>query len=212
MSDLKLTAMLCSRLCHDLVGPIGAIGNGIEILEDENDPDMREQALGLLARSAKQATGRLRFYRLAFGAAGGDELTVSVAEARRVSEDMFADEKANLIWPEADGGDPELTKMGLRLLLNLLLVGAACLIRGGDVTVSVTGEGGGWSARLDAVGQTVRLDDEVREILAGNRDLDDIEARMVQPYYAAALAGALDSAIELAEPADGHLELRAKLG
>ncbi len=212
MSDLKLTAMLCSRLCHDLVGPVGAISNGIEILEDEDDPDMREQALGLLARSAKQATGRLRFYRLAFGAAGGDELTVSVAEARRTAEEMFADEKANLVWPEADGGDPDLSKMGLRLLLNLLLVGAGCLIRGGDVTVRLTGEGDECAARLDAVGQTVRLDDEVREILAGNRNLDSIEARMAQPYYAAALASALGAAIELTEPADGHLALAAKLG
>jgi histidine phosphotransferase ChpT len=89
MPDLMLLSLLCSKLCHDLVGPISAIGNGVEILEDEDDPEMRKQAIELLAHSAELAAIRLKFMRLAFGAAGGEGVAISLAEARRTAADFF---------------------------------------------------------------------------------------------------------------------------
>ena len=211
MTDLKLTAMLCSRLCHDLVGPIGAISNGIEILEDETDPGMRDQAIGLLARSAKQATGRLRFYRLAFGAAGGEEMPVSLAEARQAAVGMFEDEKADLNWAEADGGDPSLGKTAMRLVLNLILIAGGSLIRGGDLFVRMAPVGNGWRVELTASGPTVKVDEQVVSILRGEQAVDDIETRMVQPLYTSLLAKAIGSRIDLSQAGEGRLAMGAAL-
>ena len=208
MTDLKLTAMLCSRLCHDLVGPIGAISNGIEILEDETDPDMREQAIGLLARSAKQATGRLRFYRLAFGAAGGEEMPVSLAEARQAAVGMF---EADLNWAEADGGDPSLGKTAMRLVLNLIIIAGGSLIRGGDLFVRMAPAGDGWRVELTASGPTVKVDEQVLSILRGEQAVDDIETRMVQPLYTSLLAKAIASQIYLSQAGEGRLTMGAAL-
>ncbi len=211
MTDLKLTAMLCSRLCHDLVGPIGAISNGIEILEDETDPDMREQAIGLLARSAKQATGRLRFYRLAFGAAGGEEMPVSLAEARQAAVGLFEDEKADLNWAEADGGDPSLEKTAMRLVLNLIIIGGASLIRGGELAVRMVPSGAGWRVDLTASGPTVKIDEQVVSILRGEGTVEDIETRLVQPLYTSLLAKALGSHIDIGLADESRLTLGAAL-
>jgi len=90
MPDLVLLSLLCSKLCHDLVGPVSAVGNGVEILEDEDDPEMRQQAIGLLAHSAELAANRLKFMRLAFGAAGGEGVAISINEARQTAEDFLS--------------------------------------------------------------------------------------------------------------------------
>src|SRR5258707_2354551 len=70
MNDLDFAALLVSRVCHDLVSPVGAVVNGLEVLEDETDPAMRADALRLVASSSEQATARLQFARIAFEAAG----------------------------------------------------------------------------------------------------------------------------------------------
>ena len=71
MPDLDFAALLCSRLCHDLVSPVGAINNGLEILEEEKDASMREAVVDLITKSTQQTANKLQFFRLAFGAAGG---------------------------------------------------------------------------------------------------------------------------------------------
>ena len=97
-----LLSLLCSKLCHDLVGPISAIGNGVEILEDEDDSEMRKQAIELLAHSAELAAIRLKFMRLTFGAAGGEGVAISLAEARRTAADFLAGGRGELDWPATD--------------------------------------------------------------------------------------------------------------
>ena len=211
MSDLKLAALLCSRLCHDLVGPIGAIGNGIEFLSDEDDPEMRTQAVGLLEMSAKQATARLRYYRLAFGSAGGEDVSISVHDAREAALAMFDGGKVVPSWPAADGGDPDLSKLAVRLVLNLVTIAGAALIRGGDLSIRLVPASSGLRVELAAKGPTVRLDQDTRAILSGQRQLDEIDARDIQAYYAAALAAALDSRIETAQPEAEMIRITADL-
>ncbi len=211
MSDLKLAALLCSRLCHDLVGPIGAIGNGIEFLSGEDDPEMRAQAIGLLEMSAKQATARLRFYRLAFGSAGGDDVAISVYDAREAALAMFEGGKVVPSWPAADGGDPNLSKVAVRLVLNLVAIAGAALIRGGDLSIRLAPASSGLRVELAAKGPTVRLDENTRAILSGRRQLDEINAREIQVYYASALAAALGSRIETAQPEIERIQLSAEL-
>ena len=211
MSDLNLAAMLCSRLCHDLVGPIGAIGNGIELLSGEDDPEMRVQALGLLEMSAKQATARLRFYRLAFGAAGSDEVPISVHDAREAALAMFEGAKVAADWPAADGGDVNIRKIAVRLALNLVAIAGAALLRGGTLSIRLVPVSSGWRIQIDAKGPTVRLDENTRSILSGGCELDEIDARDIQIYYASALARAIDSRIEIARPEADRIVLSAQL-
>ncbi len=211
MPDLKLAALLCSRLCHDLIGPIGAIGNGIEFLSGDDDPEMRAQAVGLLELSANQAIARLRYYRLAFGSTGGDDVAISVHDAREAALAMFDGGKVVPAWPAADGGDPDLGKVAVRLVLNLVAIAGAALIRGGDLSIRLVAASSGWRVELAATGPTVRLDENIRAILSGQRHLDEIDTRDIQAYYASALAAALDSRIEIAHPEADRIELTAEL-
>ncbi len=138
MPDLVLLSLLCSKLCHDLVGPVSAVGNGVEILEDENDPEMRQQAIGLLAHSAELAANRLKFMRLAFGAAGGEGVAISINEARQTAADFLADGRGELVWPstqDEEGLGPD--KTGIKVLLNLILIANDTIPRGGQVHVTL---------------------------------------------------------------------------
>jgi histidine phosphotransferase ChpT len=141
MTDqFTLASILCSRLCHDLVNPVGAVNNGIEILVDEDDPEMQKQVLNLLEQSTRQVSNRLQFFRLAFGAASGMQQSLPVDDLKRAAEAFFAEGKVTLDWqPQVS----ELTKDGGKVLLNLVLVAGESLIRGGSVTVLATSNGGG---------------------------------------------------------------------
>src|SRR6478609_6345439 len=96
LDSLDLAALLCSRVCHDVISPVGAIVNGLEVLEEDNDPSMRDFALDLIRKSAKQASARLQFARLAFGAAGSAGAAIDLADAEAVAKGMFADDKITL--------------------------------------------------------------------------------------------------------------------
>lgn len=138
MPDSMLLSLICSKLCHDLVGPISAIGNGVEILEDEDDPQMQKQALELLAHSVELAANRLKFMRLAFGAAGGEGVAISLTEARRTAVDFLADGRGELDWPvAADEENLGLDKTGIKILLNLILIANDAIPRGGVVRVDL---------------------------------------------------------------------------
>ena len=98
LESLDLAALLCSRVCHDVISPVGAIVNGLEVLEDEKDAETQEFALGLIRRSAQQASARLQFCRLAFGAAGSAGASIDLGDAEQVSRAFIQDEKIQLVW------------------------------------------------------------------------------------------------------------------
>src|SRR3954466_1345278 len=98
IDSLELAALLCSRVCHDVISPVGAIVNGLEVLEDENDPAMRDFALDLIRTSARQASARLQCARLAFGAAGSAGASIDLGDAEQVAHGLFQDDKITLTW------------------------------------------------------------------------------------------------------------------
>ena len=134
MNAVDLASLLCSRLCHDLMSPVGALNNGIELLADETDPDMREKCLELLADSARASANKLKFFRLAFGAAGGfgdDDRHATRREA--ALEGVFgAERRIELGWMVSDD---KLPKGAVKLLLNLALLAGDALVRGGRLDV-----------------------------------------------------------------------------
>lgn len=183
--DLNFTSLICSRLCHDLVGPVGAISNGIELMEMEEDPADAVDALDLLRHSADNASRRLKFLRLAFGSSGGDEMPLPVEDARRASLDFFEDHRLDLVWPETH--DSGISKNRTRLALNLTMAGAAGLMRGGDLRVNLS------SAVLEITGTHERagLSEAVVDALTGaTQAVTGEDARIIECFLAHKLAAA----------------------
>ena len=208
MADLAhdLAALMCSKLCHDLISPIGALGNGIEVLADESDASLREDALELIGASARAAAAKLQFARLAFGTAGGVGGTLDLAMAARAAADYFATTKARLHWePEQSSAPKDL----VRLCLNLLLVGLDCIPRGGRVSASLSLQGeNGFAFTVQAAGQAARLPDPIKSAVEGSIALDELDARLVQPYFTGHLARMLEGRISML-PQDGEVVLKA---
>src|SRR3954470_4797132 len=132
LGTLDLVALLCSRMCHDVISPVGAIVNGLEVLEDENDPAMRDFALDLIRKSARQASARLQFVRLAFGAAGSAGASIDLGDAEQVARGLFQDDKVTLSW---EAPRILLPKNKVKLLLNLIVTATNAIPRGGAIAV-----------------------------------------------------------------------------
>jgi len=179
---VNFSALLCSRLCHDLVSPVGALSNGIEILAEEDDPDMRAQVLSLLEDSARQTANRLQFFRLAFGAAGGFGEKVDPREAQKAALSFFSSAKSHLEW-RTDGAP--IPKNAVKLVLNLVLLAHEALIRGGQVTARIAEQGDGLAISVTGEGDRYIVPDAIAAALAGDLAEDAIDPRtapsQVQP-------------------------------
>lgn len=196
LSDLELAALLCSRVCHDVISPVGAIANGLEILAEETDEEMRDMAFDLVRRSSEQASAKLQFCRLAFGAAGSAGSKLDLAEAGEIARTFVGEEKVTLDWSmPRESRD----KTEVKLLLNLMLMGISAVPRGG--TVSVAPEGAGMMVK--AMGTGAKLPDAARRVLDGDVDSGELDARLVQVYYATLLAEQAGYAIAAETGADG---------
>jgi histidine phosphotransferase ChpT len=210
MADLAhdLASLMCSKLCHDLVSPIGALGNGIEVLADEPDVEMRENALDLIANSARSAAAKLQFARIAFGTASGPGGTLDLGSAARAAHEYFATTKASLDWQP---GPLAVPKDAARLCLNLLLVALECIPRGGEirVTLDIDAEGHG-SFLAEAMGRGARLTEASWLALLGKTPQEELDARLIQPFFAGHIARQIGA--ELAHDADeSSVRLTARL-
>lgn len=185
IDPLELAALIASRVCHDIISPVGAIVNGLEVLEEEQDASMREFAQDLVRKSARQASAKLQFCRLAFGASGGAGAEIDMVEAGRCAAALLEREKAELDWQVQT---PLLPKSEAKLLLNLLLVAMNSVARGGRITVTASREAGETVMRVVAEGDRARLPAGVREVIAEGAMPNPLDAHAVQPLYAALLA------------------------
>src|SRR5215210_2018734 len=192
LDTLDLVALLCSRMCHDVISPVGAIVNGLEVLEDENDPAMHDFALDLIRKSARQASVRLQFARLAFGAAGSAGASIDLGDAEQVAHGLFQDDKITLTWSASRA---LLPKNKVKLLLNLLVTAMSAIPRGGAISVAVTGAAGMGDAptvafTLKAKGLNARIPPHAEALLAGSPESGTVDAHGVQTYYVGLLARA----------------------
>ncbi|WP_425907947.1 histidine phosphotransferase ChpT [Nitrobacter sp. TKz-YC02] len=195
---LELAALLCSRVCHDLISPVGAIVNGLEVLDDDPKPDDREFALDLIRKSAKTASARLQFCRLAFGAAGSAGAQIDLGDAQNMAKGHFEDGKITLAW-----NLPRLLlpKNRVKLLLNLLMIAQQTIPRGGVLTVDSLGEGEAMGFRITAAGLNARVSQPVADLLASGSS-NAVDAHAVQPYYTRLLADACGISILLVADGD----------
>lgn len=209
MSKLDFSALLCSRLCHDLVSPVGAINNGLELLSGEKDETMREAVFDLIEKSTQQTSNKLQFFRLAFGAAGGFSSHLDTREAEKSLRAFLAGSKIELNWNVTAN---ELTKGGVKLLLNLSLVAAEALIRGGTLTVEfAAGTDATVSIRVVAEGERVIFSDEVRAAVLGQSAEDDLEPRLAPAFLASVVAAELGGKVDVEQSTAEMLEILASI-
>ncbi len=182
ISELHLSALLCSRICHDLISPISALNNGIEVLEDDDDEDeeMREHALSLIALGGKQASSKLRFARLAYGASSATGEIVDLAEVKEILEEILDGGKITLKWESAHDG---LQKDFVRILMNLVSIGSGCIPRGGVLRVDIRNTSGPAFMSLTASGEGADIKPEVIKALDCASAEKDLDARSIQPFF-----------------------------
>jgi len=202
-NDLREAQLLCSRLCHDLIGPAGAVNAGLELLEEAagGAPD----ALALISNSAQQLTRRLAFYRLAFGSGGGDP--VPVEDLRALTAEYADPGKIDLDWGPggAGGADTELPAAAAKLLLNLVLLGMESLPRGGRLGIRAVPAPDGAEVRLTAAGDRAAIKESSNLALAGDIPPGQLTAHNIHARLAARLAAAMGSGIEITGGGDGSV-------
>jgi histidine phosphotransferase ChpT len=191
---LDLAALLCSRVCHDLISPVGAIVNGLEVLDDARNADDRDFALELIRKSAKSASAKLQFCRLAFGAAGSSGAQIDTGDAETMTRGFLEDDRTKVTWNLPRTLQP---KNRVKLLLNMLIIAQQAIPRGGTLTVDAQGAG----FRIRAAGFNARLPQNIADQLAGAHP-GTIDAHAVQPYYTRLLAQASGLRASLAMDGD----------
>lgn len=193
-TGIDFASLLCSRLCHDLLSPVGAINNGLELLADEHDPDMRARCMELLNDSARASANKLKFFRLAFGAAGGFADQVDVREAKAAIEGLIGpDGRTALGWMVSQ---PTLSKPAIKVLLNLSLIASDALVRGGQLDIAA--EGG--EIVIRAAGPRMVLDSELRTALAGATAPDALTPRAAVAWLVHNLIKDSGATFQLSEP------------
>jgi histidine phosphotransferase ChpT len=190
------------------MSPVGALNNGIELLADETDPEMREKCLELLADSARASANKLKFFRLAFGAAGGFGEAIDTHEAQAALEGLFGPERRIEVgWVV---NDDKLPKGAVKLLLNLALLAGDALVRGGRLDAGAEGRDGGYELAIRAEGPRILLDPVLRETLATGGGAT-LEPRAAGAWLAHSLAAEAGGSIQLSDPASEVLMMGAVL-
>lgn len=204
MTEIEFAAFLVSRVCHDLVGPLGAVINGLEVLEDERDPALQADALKLVASSAENALAKLQFMRLAFGAAGSAGTEIDLRLVHDVIRDLVKSGRVSLEWqPPATAWAKDWAK----LLMNAALVGVDSLPRGGVVCIDTGDEA---HFRIVARGTGARISPETARALAGEGTGSAFDARGIQQVLTVKLAGAQNAAFDVVAKPDA-VEIVARL-
>lgn len=202
-SELKLAEMLCTRLCHDLTGPIGAVNNGAEFLEEEGF-EMEHEALQLILTSAAEAVHRLQFYRTAYGrlSDGGE---ACLAQKKQLVEDFFSTTKIAIDWPDShtDAAQISISQRMARLILNLLIISAAVLIKGGRISVRLQQDAKGEKhVSIVASGDMIKIEDDILRVLRRESTLSQLTPKTAQIALTLMLADDVQATLDFALTSD----------
>lgn len=209
MNATDLASLLCSRLCHDLLSPVGALNNGLELLADEHDPEMRARCLDLLNESARASANKLKFFRLAFGAAGGFGDQVDAREARTAIEGMFGESgRIEIGWMVEPA---TLSKPAIKVLLNLSLIAGDALVRGGRLDIGAEKTATGTEMVVRAEGPRLVLDPELRRALEGGTSAAEVTPRAAAAWMASELVREATGSIQVSAPDDPFVMFGAVL-
>lgn len=206
-TDLELAELMAARLCHDLVGPIGAVANGVELLGEGGGPD--PEVTSLIAASARQATRRLQWFRIAFGSGNALPASAILGETRRLASGLFDDGRATLDWPVPDSASEAVaTRPMAKLLLNLVLLGLESLPRGGKVNVRLDLAGGEMAGLVTASGTAARIPDDIQAALRPGVAIGELTPKSVPAYLAMRLVEANRARLVIGDTATDRVEFR----
>ncbi|MCK5040861.1 MAG: histidine phosphotransferase [Sphingomonadales bacterium] len=204
MNEIDFAALLCSRLCHDLISPVSAVSNGIEILDDETDPEMRDQVFDLIKKSSEQSSSMVQFYRAAFGSGGGLGDVVEMGKTKALISSFLQSKKITLNWQS----DIEvLSKNSAKLLLNLVLIASESLVRGGEITLFL-GKADEMTLAINVSGDTVILYPPIKEMFAASdaaRQSIVVEPRTAPVALIFSLASDIKASVSLDDSEDKTL-------
>lgn len=210
MHDALLMAeLLCTRLCHDLTGPIGAVNNGAEFLAEEGF-NLQSQAVELITSSAFSAVARLQFYRFAYGRVR-DQGEANLSDRQKMATDFFADSKITLDWPDnhTDAAGVSISQKMSRLLFNMLIISSGSLMRGGTISVRITTPDE-YNKRLtvEAEGPSLKWDGDIEKILSDQIPLEELSPKNVQFFFTRQLAKEIEAEF-VCDVADDKLVMHA---
>ncbi|HEX8057693.1 MAG TPA: histidine phosphotransferase family protein [Novosphingobium sp.] len=195
-SSLELASLLCSRLCHDMLSPVGALTNGLELLADERDPEMRKRCFELLEQSARISADKLKFFRLAFGAAGGFGEMIPVAEARQLVDALVGNNgRIEVNWALANDALP---KPAVKTLLNLALIAIESLVRGGTLDIGAELREGVSEIVVRAAGTRIAFDKDIGRALDGSMPASELASRTAPAAMLRELAASLGGHLQWA--------------
>jgi histidine phosphotransferase ChpT len=207
-SSTDLAALLCSRLCHDMLSPVGALSNGLELLRDERDPEMRSRCMELLEQSARISADKLKFFRLAYGAAGGFGETVPTDEPRALVEALVGGNgRIALAWAMAED---TLPKAAVKVLLNLAAIGIDALPRGGELQVGAERRDGATEIAVMAAGAKIAFDQAIGQALDGSLPALELSGRTAPAHLIRLIAEEQGGGLQYALT-DGALVMGAVL-
>jgi histidine phosphotransferase ChpT len=207
--DLQILELVCSRLCHDLISPVGAVGNGLELMAEEGDDELMEDARRLVESSTQRASALLQLFRSAYGNAG-NQASFGAGEAVKLAKEAIdgsriefrADLPAVASWPKGFG----------KLLLNAILTTTEWLPRGGTLSLSATESDGKAAFGLTAEGQGAAVSSDVVRLLALDRTGVELTAHNIQPYLTGLIAAHHKYRLEPSQPAAGLAILQGRTG
>jgi histidine phosphotransferase ChpT len=195
-TDLELAALISSKICHDLIGPVGNINNGLEILDEEEDAQSRTYALDVIRNVTETASARLQFARFAYGANDSAGAKIDLATCEELSRGLIGNGKHKLAWRGLKG---QIAKDKAKLLLNLVAAAPNAVPRGGEIVVEIAGTLAGPSFHIHCHGTSARPPQYLNEFVNG--PAPPINAMTIQAYYTVRLAMA--SRMRLAIGRDG---------
>lgn len=200
-TDLELAALISSKICHDVIGPVGAIYNGIEILDEDGDAEAKSYAMDVIRNVTEQASARLQFARFAFGAVGSAGAMIDLATAEQISRGFIGQGKHTLVWTGPAG---YMAKDRVKLLLNLVASALTALPRGGEIAVAVAGTIEAPSFVIRCSGQSARPPQHLIEFIVGSMTTP-LDAMTIQAYYTWRLAGTAEMQLQIMKDGDDIL-------
>jgi histidine phosphotransferase ChpT len=209
LGEMELAALVCSKVCHDIANPVGAMLNGLEVLAEDLDGEMRDEAIMLVRKSLDTANARLQFARLAYGAAGSAGAALDLGSVRQVAEAYVSSEKVSMSWQSPLG---ELAKDHAKLLLNLVLIGHGAIPFGGTVAIVVDDDLTAPHFRIDCAGRRARITEDLLPLFRGETEPAEVNARNIQPFFAGMLARSAGADVTIAENGEDAVRIEARIG
>lgn len=208
--DLRTIQLLCSRLCHDLVGPVGAANTAVELMSEDSGGTLDAEALNVLAKSAQEASRKLSFFRAVFGLGGDQSAPSETAQLKELGDGFLASGKVKTLWDESV--PDTLPGSAGKLLMLLVFIAAETLPRGGTVTVRVQSFSDGLGIACIAEGEGATLRAEIEDVLKGNAQTIDLSAREIPAHYLLLMANTIGASVEYSSSDAGQVTLAVLIG